>query len=54
LATQEKYYWVDLGFHYALHGKELVSDSLYLLENIIYLELKHRYNQVWIGKFHKQ
>lgn len=50
LATHEKYYLVDLGFRSALLGKELVSDAGHLLENIIYLELKRRNNQVWIGK----
>lgn len=50
LATQEKYYLVDLGFRSALLGKELKSDSGHLLENIIYLELKRRNYQVWIGK----
>ncbi len=50
LATQEKYYLVDLGFRNALLGKELTGDAGHLLENIIYLELKRRNNQVWIGK----
>ncbi len=50
LATQKKYYLVDLGFRNALLGKELASDAGHLLENIIYLELKRRNNQVWIGK----
>lgn len=50
LATQEKYYLVDLGFRNALLGKELASDAGHLLENVIYLELKRRNNQVWIGK----
>lgn len=50
LATQEKYYLVDLGFRNALLGKELASDAGHLLENIIYLELKRRNCQVWIGK----
>lgn len=50
LATQEKYYMVDLGFRGALVGKELGSDAGHLLENIIFLELKRRNNQVWIGK----
>ncbi|MCK9236310.1 MAG: ATP-binding protein [Bacteroidales bacterium] len=50
LATQEKYYLVDLGFRNALLGKELESDSGHLLENLIYLELKRRNNQIWIGK----
>jgi predicted AAA+ superfamily ATPase len=50
LATQEKYYLVDLGFRNSLLGKEIASDSGHLLENIIYLELKRRNYQVWIGK----
>jgi predicted AAA+ superfamily ATPase len=50
LATQEKYYVVDLGFRNALLGKELASDAGHILENVIYLELKRRNNQVWIGK----
>jgi len=50
LATQEKYYLVDLGFRNALLGRELASDAGHLLENIIYLELKRRSHQVWIGK----
>ena len=50
LVTQEKYYLVDLGFRNALLGKELARDAGHLLENIIYLELKRRNYQVWIGK----
>jgi hypothetical protein len=50
LATQEKYYLVDLGFRNAILGKELASDAGYLLENIVYLELIRRNYQVWIGK----
>lgn len=50
MATQEKYYLVELGFSSALLGKELASDAGHLLENIIYLELKRRNYQVWVGK----
>lgn len=50
LATQEKYYLVDLGFRNAILGKELASDAGHLLENIVYLELIRRNFQVWIGK----
>ncbi|MDD2963665.1 MAG: ATP-binding protein [Bacteroidales bacterium] len=50
LATQEKYYLVDLGLRYALLGKELTSDAGHLLENVIFLELLRRNYQVWIGK----
>ena len=52
LATQEKYYLVDLGFRHALLGKELLSDAGHLLENVIFLELKRRNHQIWIGKTH--
>jgi predicted AAA+ superfamily ATPase len=50
LATQEKYYLADLGLRNALLGKELSADAGHLLENVIYLELKRRDYQVWIGK----
>jgi len=50
LATQEKYYLVDLGLRYALLGKELTSDTGHLLENVIFLELLRRNYQIWIGK----
>ncbi|MCL1946979.1 MAG: ATP-binding protein [Chitinivibrionia bacterium] len=50
LATQEKYYLVDTGLRNALLGKELSNDSGHLLENIVFLELLRRKNQVWIGK----
>ncbi len=50
LATQEKYYIVDLGLRYALLGKELTADAGHLLENVIFLELLRRNYQIWIGK----
>jgi predicted AAA+ superfamily ATPase len=50
LSTQEKYYLVDLGLRYALLGKELSADAGHLLENVIFLELRRRNEQVWIGK----
>ncbi|MFY9116713.1 MAG: ATP-binding protein [Bacteroidales bacterium] len=50
LATQEKYYLVDLGLRYALLGKELAADIGHLLENVIFLELRRRDYQIWIGK----
>jgi Predicted ATPase (AAA+ superfamily) len=53
LTTQEKYYLVDLGFRYALLGKEFAADTGHLLENIIFLELQRRNSQVWIGKADK-
>lgn len=50
LATLEKYYLVDIGFRNAILGKELTTDTGHLLENIVFLELKRRNYQVWIGK----
>ncbi len=50
LATLEKYYLVDLGFRYALLGKERQADAGRLLENVIYLELLRRNYQIWVGK----
>lgn len=50
LATQEKYYLVDLGLRNALLGKDASADRGHLLENIIYLELQRRNYHVWIGK----
>jgi len=50
LSTLEKYYMVDLGLRNALLGKELSTDRGHLLENVVYLELIRRNNQVWVGK----
>jgi predicted AAA+ superfamily ATPase len=50
LATQEKYYLVDLGFRNILIGRDDKVDRGHLLENIVYLELLRRNYQVWIGK----
>ena len=50
LRTQEKYYMVDLGLRNALLGKNLSTDKGHLLENVVFLELIRRNNQVWIGK----
>jgi predicted AAA+ superfamily ATPase len=50
LSTQEKYYMVDLGLRNALLEKNLSTDRGHLLENVVYLELIRRNNQVWIGK----
>ena len=50
LVTLEKYYPVDSGLRYALLGKGLSTDAGHLLENIIFLELQRRDEQVWVGK----
>lgn len=50
LRTGEKYYSVDLGFADALLGRPSSANVGHRLENIVYLELKKRYRDVWIGK----
>lgn len=49
LATQEKYYLVDVGLLNILAGKERITDRGRILENIVYLELMRRGNKVWVG-----
>lgn len=50
LATQEKYYLVDIGFRNLQLGKFQYQDAGHILENIVYLELNRRGYQIWIGK----
>ena len=50
LATQEKYYLVDIGFRNFKLGKFQYQDVGHILENIVYLELNRRGYQIWIGK----
>lgn len=49
LATQEKYYLVDLGLLNLFTGKERSTDRGHILENIVFLELLRRGNKVWTG-----
>jgi predicted AAA+ superfamily ATPase len=49
LATQEKYYLVDVGLLNILVGKERTTDRGHILENIVYLELLRRGNKIWTG-----
>lgn len=49
LATQEKYYLVDLGLLNVLVGKDRTTDRGHILENIVYLELLRRGNKIWTG-----
>jgi len=49
LQTQEKYYLADLGLRYYLLGDK-PGDTGYLLENIVYLELRRRNHNVAVGK----
>lgn len=49
LKTLEKYYAVDIGLRYLLLGTSS-SDVGHILENIVFLELLRRGNEVFIGK----
>lgn len=49
LATQEKYYIVDVGLLNILVGKERTTDRGHILENIVYLELLRRGYKIWTG-----
>ena len=50
LMTQEKYYTVDLGLKKFFLGDKINLDLGHNLENIVYLELLRRGNQINIGK----
>jgi len=49
LATQEKYYLVDLGLLNVLVGRERTSNRGHILENVVYLELLRRGYKIWTG-----
>lgn len=49
LKTGEKYYVSDLGIRYFILGRKL-GDRDHILENVVYLELKRRGYDVYIGK----
>lgn len=49
LATQEKYYLVDMGLLYILIGKERTTERGHILENVVYLELLRRGYKIWTG-----
>jgi predicted AAA+ superfamily ATPase len=49
LATQEKYYLVDVGLLNVLVGKDRITDRGHILENIVFLELVRRGNKIWTG-----
>ena len=50
LARDYKYYAVDSGLRSYLLGKKSDSDMGHILENIVYLELKRRGYEVYVGK----
>ena len=49
LKTLEKYYAVDIGLRYFLLGGRY-ADTGHILENVIYLELRRRGYDVFVGK----
>ena len=49
LKTLDKYYVVDIGLRYSLLGTSF-RDSGHILENVVYLELLRRGQEVYIGK----
>ena len=49
LKTLEKYYVVDIGMRYMLLGTR-GTDVGHILENVIYLELRRRGHEVYVGK----
>ncbi|MDR3197816.1 MAG: ATP-binding protein [Planctomycetaceae bacterium] len=51
LQTLDKYYLSDTGFRQARLAKGKRHDIGYLLENAVYLELRRRYSEVFIGKW---
>ena len=50
LKTNGKYYLVDTGLRQIMFGGKN-DDFGHIVENIIYLELRRRYNEVYIGKY---
>lgn len=49
LATQEKYYLVDIGLLNVLIGRDRTANRGHILENVVYLELLRRGYKVWTG-----
>lgn len=50
LSSLEKYYLGDLGYRFWLLGKK-AGDVEHRLENVVFLELKRRYDRISVGKF---
>jgi predicted AAA+ superfamily ATPase len=51
LRTLDKYYLSDTGFRRVRLAKGKIADMGHLLENAVYLELRRRYNDVYVGKW---
>lgn len=49
LKLQEKYYAVDMGMRRVVLSGQ-VRDRGHILENLVYLELRRRYGEVFVGK----
>lgn len=49
LATQEKYYLVDMGLLNIFTGRKRNTDRGHILENVVYLELLRRGYKIWTG-----
>lgn len=49
LATQEKYYLVDIGLLNVLIGRDRTANRGHILENVVYLELLRRGYKIWTG-----
>jgi predicted AAA+ superfamily ATPase len=47
----KKHYLADVGLRNILLGKNVFQDIVSILENVVYLELLRRGNNVWIGKY---
>ena len=54
LKRNYKYYIVDVGFINYLFGKSANKNYGHILENVIFLELKRRYDEVFVGKIGTQ
>ncbi|GHV22500.1 ATPase [Spirochaetia bacterium] len=54
LQTLEKYYLADNGFRKVRLGKRFEEDRGHLLENTVYLELRRRNREVFIGKLREK
>jgi len=50
LRTLDKYYLADTSFRKVRLGKKAAQDRGHLLENTVYLELRRRNSEVYVGK----